>query len=75
MKPKILALALNFVFFAALFLLFRFGIPYAGLKLDYMALLVISAVGASVLSPKFGIGRTEEGEKLLVKWFGIKKVF
>lgn len=52
MKPKHKVLIYNFLGFASLFVLFRFGLQVL-LTIDSFYLAVISAIAASFLAPKF----------------------
>ena len=71
MQPKDKALIYNFLGFAVFFLIFRFGFDFL---LDASGLIkgILSAVLASVLAPKFGVVRTEEGKKVMMKWLFLK---
>jgi len=71
MKAKHKALLFNFIGFAALFLTTRLVLGFY-VQINTVFLAIISAVVASVLSPKFGAVKTKEGEKLYVKWLFIK---
>lgn len=41
---------------------------------DSIFLAIVAAILASVLSPKFAVTRTKEGEKLFMKWIFIKGI-
>lgn len=71
MKPKYQVLIYNFLSFAILFLIFRFGLSLF-LTLDSFYLALIAAISASVLAPKFAVLKTETGDKVLLKWIFIK---
>ncbi len=71
MKPKYQVLIYNFLSFAILFLIFRFGLSLF-LTLDSFYLALIAAISASVLAPKFAVLKTETGDKILLKWIFIK---
>jgi hypothetical protein len=73
MKPKHKALLLNFLGFAIIFLAVRFALDYL-FEANRFLLAFISAVMATLFSPKFAAIRTNEGEKLSMKWFFSKKV-
>ena len=73
MKPKHKALLLNFLGFAIVFLAIRFTLDYL-FEANRFLLAFISAVVATLFSPKFATIRTKEGEKLSMKWFFSKKV-
>ena len=74
--PKIKALLYNFVAFVSLFLLFRYAL---GFYIQDKALVraILAAVAANVLAPKFGVLKTDKGEKLMMKWIfkkGLKEL-
>ncbi|MFD0860948.1 hypothetical protein ACFQ1M_01905 [Sungkyunkwania multivorans] len=69
MKPQVKATLLNLLCAGILFVIFMYGIGSL-LALPYIPLLFGSAVLASILTPKFGVVRTKEGEKVVMKWFG-----
>ncbi|ALM06652.1 hypothetical protein SB49_01660 [Sediminicola sp. YIK13] len=71
MKPKFKAFLFNFIGFAVLFVIIR-TIMWFLLSSDSIFLAIVAAVLASVLSPKFAVSRTKEGEKLFMKWVFIK---
>lgn len=71
MKPKNKALLFNFLGFALLFLLLRF-ILSSVFDLHNIFLAILAAIGASILSPKFGVVRTEQGKKVMMKWILMK---
>ncbi len=73
MKPKYKAFLFNFIGFALLFVIIR-SIMWFLLSSDSIYLAIVAAVLASVLSPKFAVTRTKEGEKLFMKWVFIKGV-
>jgi hypothetical protein len=65
MNAKTKALLLNFACFVSIFLIFRLGLPSIGLRLPHIPLLVISAVAASFLAPKFAV-RQKDGKEVLI---------
>ncbi|WP_282180554.1 hypothetical protein [Maribacter stanieri] len=71
MKPKHKVLIYNFLGFASLFVLFRFGLQVL-LTIDSFYLAVISAIAASFLAPKFAITKIDGVEKIVMKWIFIK---
>ena len=73
MKPKTKALIFNLISFALLFLVFRLTIG-AIIKGDTFWLALISAVIASILSPKFIAVEDKGKEKILMKTFFSKDV-
>ena len=73
MKPKYKAFLFNFIGFAVLFVIIR-SIMWFLWSSDSIFLAIVAAVLASVLSPKFAVTRTKEGEKLFMKWLFIKGV-
>lgn len=76
MSLKTKALFYNFLGFAILFIIIR-SVMWFLLSIDGIFLAIIAAILASVLSPKFAVTKTKEGEKLFMKWLfikGIKKV-
>ncbi|MEM9001318.1 MAG: hypothetical protein AAGB24_13725 [Bacteroidota bacterium] len=70
MKPKTKALLFNFIAFVVLFLTVRLILGYY-LPLNAIFLAVTSAIIANIRAPKFGAIRTDEGEKVLMKWIFI----
>lgn len=71
MKPKYKVFIYNFLGFALLFVLFRFGLGVF-LQLDSFYLALISAIAASILAPKFTVVKQDGIEKILMKWIFIK---
>lgn len=71
MKSKYKVFVYNFLGFALLFVLFRFGLG-AFLQLDSFYLALIAAIVASVLAPKFAVVKKDSVEKILMKWIFIK---
>lgn len=72
MKLKNKALLFNFLGFAAIFLIARFGLGYL-LEFNRLILAIIAAVIATVLAPKFAVV-TSEGQRLVMKWIFFKGV-
>lgn len=70
MKKETLALVLNFAFFGGLFYLFKITIG-TYMPMAYVPLIALSAVFASIFSPKFMV---QEGS-LYVKFPLIRKPF
>ncbi|MFS4469413.1 hypothetical protein [Maribacter sp. 2210JD10-5] len=76
MLPKNKALLFNFISFVSIFLVIRFSLSYL-FDLKRIVLVLIAAVSATTLSPKFAAVKTKEGEKLFVKWIfrkGVKEI-
>lgn len=71
MKPKHKALLFNFIAFVALFLIIRLTLGYY-IPITSVYLAVISAIVATILAPKFGVVKTNDSEKVLMKWIFIK---
>lgn len=71
MKPKHKALLFNFIAFVTLFLIIRLTLGYY-ILIASVYLAVISAIVATILAPKFGVVKTNDGEKVLMKWIFIK---
>lgn len=71
MKPKVKVFIYNFLGFALLFVLFRFGLGVS-LQLDSFYLALIAAILASVLAPKFVVVKKDGMEKIFMKWIFIK---
>jgi len=71
MRPKYKALLFNFIAFALFFIVVRLLLGYF-LPINRIFLAVTSAIIANVLAPKFGAIRTDDGEKVLMKWIFIK---
>lgn len=72
MKRKTKALLLNFIGFAVIFLAVRFTLDYF-VEANRLLLAIISAITATVASPKFAAIETDEGEKLSMRWFFSKR--
>lgn len=71
MKLQHKALLFNFLGFAILFLIARFGIGYF-MDVPRLYLAIGSAVLATLLAPKFAIVRDSGNEKLMMKWIFMK---
>lgn len=71
MSSKNKALLFNFLCFAVLFLIVRLLLGYF-VPINRIFLSIISAVGATLLAPKFGSVKTEDGEKIMMKWIFLK---
>ncbi|MGS4344757.1 hypothetical protein ACKUSY_03950 [Myroides odoratus] len=63
----------QFVSFAVLFLLARVGLAYFT-DLSGIWLPLVSAIVATVLAPQFKVFKTDEGDKICVKWIFLKGV-
>lgn len=66
-------LLLQFVSFAILFLLVRTGLMYFT-TLTGIWLPLVSAIIATILAPQFKVFKTDEGEKICVRWIFFKGV-
>jgi len=71
MKIQHKAILFNFLGFAVLFLVARFGIGYFS-ALPRLYLALGAAVFASLLAPKFAVVRDAGKEKLMMKWIFMK---
>lgn len=71
MKPKYKVFIYNFLGFAMLFVLFRFGLSLV-LKLETFYMALIAAILASILAPKFAVVQKEGLDKIVMKWIFIK---
>ncbi len=67
MAPKHKALAYNFISFALLFIIFRFFMGYF-FPWERFVLAMVAAILASIMAPKFAVVKTDEGERIFVKW-------
>jgi len=72
MTLKNKALLFNFIGFAVLFLITRFGLSYF-FELNRLLLALLSAIIATVLAPKFAIVNTA-GPRLVMKWIFLKGI-
>ncbi|MDM1045808.1 hypothetical protein HX004_08100 [Myroides sp. 1354] len=63
----------QFVSFAVLFLLARTGLMYFT-DLSGIWLPIVSAIVATVFAPQFKVFKTDEGDKICVKWIFLKGV-
>lgn len=73
MKAKQKALVFNFIGFAVIFLLAKFGLAYV-LEIKPIYISVLSAVIAMVIAPKFAVAHIGGKEKLMMKWIFIKGI-
>lgn len=73
MKPKFKSFIFNFIGFTVLFIIIR-SVMWFLISSDSIFLAIVAAVLASLLSPKFAVAKTQEGEKLFMKWVFIKGV-
>ncbi|PIB38869.1 hypothetical protein [Maribacter sp. 4G9] len=65
------ALLYNFLGFAAVFLLFRFALPYV-LAIKPLYVSLVSAALAMILAPKFAVAHIEGTKKVMMKWIFLK---
>ncbi|WP_411031032.1 hypothetical protein [Spongiimicrobium sp. 3-5] len=71
MRPKYKALLFNFIGFAALFVVIRLALGHY-FPISRIFLAVTSAIAANILAPKFGAIKTDDGEKIMMKWAFMK---
>jgi len=71
MKPKYKVLVYNFLGFAILFMVFRFGLSLF-FQLDSFYMSLIAAISASFLAPKFAVVKKEVMERIVMKWIFLK---
>lgn len=71
MKPKFKVLVYNFLGFAILFIIFRFGLNLI-LQLESFYMSLIAAIAASILAPKFAVVKKEGVDKIVIKWIFMK---
>lgn len=71
MKIEHKGLLFNFLGFAGLFLIARFGIGYF-VEVPRLYLAIGAAIFATVLAPKFAVVRDAGNEKLMMKWIFMK---
>lgn len=71
MKLQHKALLFNFLGFAVLFLIARFGIGEF-MEVPRLYLAIGAAILATVLAPKFAVVRDAGKEKLMMKWIFMK---
>ncbi|WP_339840000.1 hypothetical protein [uncultured Maribacter sp.] len=71
MKPKFKVLVYNFLGFAILFIIFRFGLNLI-LQLESFYMSLIAAIAASFLAPKFAVVKKEGVDKIVMKWIFMK---
>ena len=69
MKAK--TLLFNFIGFAFFFLILRYITTLIWLEVP-IYMVVIAAVLANYMSPKFGVVETEKGKKMMMKWVFVK---
>ena len=69
MKAK--ALLYNFIGFTFFFLVLRYLSVFVVAEVP-IYMVVIAAVLANFLNPKFGVVETEKGMKMMMKWIFIK---
>ena len=69
MKAK--TLLFNFIGFAFFFLILRYITTLIWLEVP-IYMVVIAAVLANYMSPKFGVVETEKGTKMMMKWVFVK---
>lgn len=68
---KVKALFYNFIGFTFFFLLLRYLSVFVVNEVP-IYMIVIAAVLANFLSPKFSVVETEKGMKMMMKWIFIK---
>lgn len=71
MKLKHKVLVFNFLAFAILFVLCRYFL-HSTITIKPIFISFLSAIIASILSPKFAIAKIEGLEKIVLKWVFIK---
>ncbi|WP_339657814.1 hypothetical protein [uncultured Maribacter sp.] len=71
MKSQHKVFVFNFLGFATLFVVFRFGLSLF-LQLDSIYMSLIAAIAASFLAPKFAVIKKEGIEKIVMKWIFLK---
>lgn len=71
MKLEYKALLFNFLGFAVLFLIARFGLGQF-IVVERLYLAIGAAIVATVLAPKFAVVRDGGKEKLMMKWLFMK---
>ncbi len=71
MKLEHKALLFNFLGFALLFLIARFGVGYF-MEVPRLYLAIGAAIFATLLAPKFAVVRDSGKEKLMMKWVFMK---
>ncbi len=71
MSIKNKALLYNFLGYAVLFIIIRFFI-IEFFALNHFVKLIIAAILATLLAPKFAVIKTKEGARLVMKWIFIK---
>lgn len=71
MKLEHKALLFNFLGFALLFLIARFGVGYF-MEVPRLYLGIGAAIFATLLAPKFAVVRDAGKEKLMMKWVFMK---
>jgi hypothetical protein len=72
-KLQIKALTYQLLCFAALFFLTRF-LAAAYTNLDGMWIPITAFVVGTLLSPKFQVARTKDGEKIFMSWLFVKGI-
>ncbi|WP_177735708.1 MULTISPECIES: hypothetical protein [Flavobacterium] len=73
MKPQVKAFIFQLTGFAVLFILFRFLID-AYTNLQGFWIPVTAFVVSTLLAPKFQAVKTNDGEKLFMKWIFMKGI-
>ncbi|MDC6389897.1 hypothetical protein PP182_14455 [Maribacter sp. PR1] len=73
MKLKHKALLYNFLGFAIIFLIARFGLVYL-LEVKPFYYAITSALIAMLLAPKFAVAQVNSSKKLMMKWIFLKDV-
>ncbi|MEE9364681.1 MAG: hypothetical protein V3U92_18935 [Cellulophaga sp.] len=71
MSSKYKVIFFNFIGFALFFLIFKYALTQF-IELKSLYISIIAAIVASIIAPKFGVGKIEGKEKLLMKWVFLK---
>lgn len=71
MKAK--ALLFNFIGFAFFFLLLRYISGFIFAETPLYAVVIVAII-ANFISPKFGVIASESGQKMMMKWVFIKGI-
>ena len=73
MTLKFKALLYNFIGFIFFFLLIRLGVGYF-FPVDNVIKLMAVGLTTIILAPKFAVIKTDEGEKMKMKWIFMKGI-
>tara|TARA_R110000868_G_scaffold222573_1_gene474443 strand:- start:8694 stop:8924 length:231 start_codon:yes stop_codon:yes gene_type:complete len=71
MQLKHKALVLNFIGFATIFIFLRWFVMDF-FSINHLLKSILSAILATILSPKFAVIKARDGLKLVMKWVFIK---